>query len=116
MRIWKEKLDSKKHTDYMSSSWIGGMSVKKNKNNLVTEWVYFVQECSFTFQFVSLDQLDECIEYFSLKVLPSTIKQGIVLEHYWQRWFERLPKGLVAKKKKEKILKALKKARIEFSI
>ena len=114
MQIWKEQLDPKKHIDYMSSSWIGGIPAPKKKNNLIIEWVYFVKECNFTFQFISLTQLDECIEYFSLEIPPQTIRQEICLEHYWQRWFERLPKGLIAKRKKEKILKALKKARIEF--
>ena len=114
MQIWKEKLDPNKHTDFMTSSWIGGMEAEKSRDNLVVEWVYFVKECSFTFQFVSLEQLDKCIEYFSHEIPPNTIKPEVDLEHYWQRWYERLPKGLIARKKREKILKALEKAKSEF--
>ena len=114
MQVWKERLDPNKHIDFMTSSWIGGIEAKKSKNNLLSEWVYFVKECGFTFQFVSLEQLDECIEYFSREILPNTIKPEIYLERYWQKWYERLPKGLVAKKKRIKMLKALKKAKDEF--
>jgi hypothetical protein len=35
-------------------------------------------------------------------------------EHYWQRWYERLPKGLLAEPKRQKVIKALQNALSEF--
>ena len=73
-----------------------------------------MKECSFTFQFVNLEQLDKAIAYLSKKVHPSTWEFNDGLEHYWQRWYERLPKGLAGGTKRERILKALVRARRTF--
>lgn len=80
-----------------------------------TPWVYFVRECSFTFQFVALEQLKECLDWFEQKIHPSSREYNNGLEHYWQLWYERLPKGLTRESKRIKIVKALKKAHEEFS-
>ncbi len=81
------------------------------RNKIEQEWVCFVKECTFTFQFRPLDQRDEMINYFSVKTHPSTRKTHNGLEHYWQSWRERLPTGLVKEPKRLKILKALRKAK-----
>ena len=109
---WKEKTDPEVHIDYMSTTHIDGMSVKSSAER--GEWVYFVRECSFTFQFVSLNQLEAAKNYFLLKVHPSTRSFNNGLEHYWQKWFERLPAGLNGGTKRERLLKALGKALEEF--
>jgi hypothetical protein len=110
---WKEKADPAKHLDLMSASGIGGINIDCDANK-TDKWVYFVKECSFTFQFVNLEQLDEAIEYFNKKVHQSTREYNNGLEHYWQRWYERLPKGLTGGTKRERILKAWVRARETF--
>jgi hypothetical protein len=110
---WKEVADREKHIDYMSTTHIGGINIDF-EGNKTDKWVYFVKECSFTFQFVNFEQLDMMIEYFSAKIHPSRRKYNNGLEHYWQYWYERLPKGLIGGTKRERILKALLKARDEF--
>lgn len=109
---WKEKTDFETHVDYMSTTHIQGLSIESSPER--GEWVYFVRECSFTFQFVSLKQLEKAKEYFSQKIHPSTRKFNNGYEHYWQLWFERLPAGLIGGTKRERILKALEKALIDF--
>jgi hypothetical protein len=73
-------------------------------------WVYFVRECSFTFQFATVDQIRECRDYFASRLHRARRLPGITLEHYWQRWFERLPPGLIAEPKRDRVLKALERA------
>jgi len=115
-RIWKEKLDIKKHRDQMSTADIGGVVPKRPRDTLLTPWVYFVEVASFTFQFHSLEQLREALNYFSKKTHPtSNDGYGRRYEHYWQRWYERLPKGLNREKSRKKIMIALKKAVTSFS-
>lgn len=109
---WKEKTDLAVHVDYMSTAHIQGISIESSGKK--GDWVYFVRECSFTFQFVSLEQLEAAISYFSLKVHPSTRRFNNGLEHYWQLWFERLPAGLTGGTKRIRILKALEKALNDF--
>ncbi|WP_343635188.1 hypothetical protein [Fluviicola sp.] len=110
---WKEKTNPEEHIDYMSTSHIGGFPIQNSSEK--GEWVYFVRECSFTFQFASIDQLKVAKAYFSMKVHPSTKRFNNGLEHYWQSWFERLPAGLIRGTKRVRILKALEKALQEFS-
>ncbi|MCP4213259.1 MAG: hypothetical protein GY765_01325 [bacterium] len=114
MKIWKEKLDPQKHKDYMSSYWIGGDDIKAPKDNLIDSWIFFVKECGFTFQFTSIAQLDECLNYFSQKVHASTRREHDGLEYDWQAWYERLPGGLIKNSKREKILKSLEAAKEKF--
>lgn len=113
-RHWREKLDSKKHRDYMVSVGDGGIPIKPPKDNLIDRYVYFVEVVGFTFQFSSIAQAYEALEYCQKKVHPSTLTPGIFLEHYWQKWFERLPKGLLRGSKREKVIKALTKAIANF--
>ena len=115
MRIWKEKADPKRHADFMSTSHVGGFPLEAQRDNLLESWVYFVTVEGFTFQFVKIEQIKEAKAYFSQKTHKSTITPGIHLEHYWQNWYERLPKGLTKNSKRQKILKALEQALSEFS-
>ncbi|MBK6699944.1 MAG: hypothetical protein IPG55_08585 [Saprospiraceae bacterium] len=109
---WKEKTDPTKHVDFMSSTHLGGIGIEGSKEK--GAWVYFVRECSFTFQFASLRQLKVASDYFSKTVHPSTRRKHDGLEHYWQFWYEKLPKGLIGGSKREKVHKALTKALMEF--
>lgn len=104
-KIWKEPLDVERHRDFISGAQdAGGVPINKKSSD---GWVYFVRECGFIFQFASLEQLRQALDYFSTTVHPPNRVPGISLEHYWQRWFERLPPGLTGGQKRVRISKAL---------
>jgi hypothetical protein len=110
--MWREQLDPTRHRDFMVGHQdAGGVPIEPRASD---GWVYFVRECSFTFSFMSIAQLRECREYFSARLHPSHRVPGVYLEHYWQRWFERLPAGLIADPKRSRILKALDRALVMF--
>lgn len=121
-KSWKEKFDPAKHRDFMSTSHVGGflpgdgLGGLDNSHPLMQmHWVYFVREGDFTFQFHSLAQMRECLNYFEADTHPSTMLPSITLEHYWQRWFERLPAGLRSGRRKVRIIKALRDALTRLS-
>jgi hypothetical protein len=111
-RIWREQLDLERHRDFMAGADDGGRPIDPLSSD---GWVYCVRECSFTFQFATVDQIQQCRDYFAAKLHPARRKPGVSLEHYWQLWFERLPPGLLAESKRLRVLKALEKALIQFS-
>ena len=114
-RIWKERCDPSKHRDFMTGHQdAGGRPVEAARDNLIEKWVYFVHAASFTFQFHSVAQIEEAKEYFITKIHPARREPNEGLEHYWQRWFERLPPGLQGEAKRKKITKALEQAISEF--
>ena len=108
-KVWKEKFDPIKHQDQMDSLGHIGLA-EFAKDNLREAWVYFAHECNFTFIFMNLDQVEDCLDYFSKKIHPST-KTDIGAADHWemQRWFERLPGQLKSEKNRLKILKVLQK-------
>jgi len=121
-KIWKEPFDASRHRDFMTTSHTGGFLPGDGSGGLDHEHplmqphsVYFVREGDFTFQFHSLDQLRECLEYFSAQVHESTRTPGPILEHYWNLWFERLPSGLMSGQRKQRIVKALTRALERFT-
>ncbi len=109
---WKEIANPAIHTDFMSTSWVGGIPAKADRK-LTIQYVYFVRECSFTFQFSTIEQIEMMIAHFEKKIHASD-RSFNGLEHYWQKWYERLPGGLLKGAKRGKILKALKKALADF--
>ncbi|HLU08313.1 MAG TPA: hypothetical protein VK003_01495 [Oceanobacillus sp.] len=119
-RIWKEKLDLERHRDYMRYPFARGSHrnaiPKAPPDKLIEKWVYFVDVCSFTFQFHSIEQIQECLDYFSQKPIPSSGKSGgKQLEPYWRAWHERLPMWLKEEPKRQKVVKALERALTEFA-
>lgn len=113
-RHWREQLDPNRHSDHMNTR-IGGLPVDPPRDRLVEKWVYFVEVTSFTFQFQSVDQLQQCLEYFKQKIHPTSRLHGVDLEHHWQRWFERLPQWLFEESKRVKVVTALQYAAKDFS-
>lgn len=111
-QIWKELYDPIRHRDFMTGyqgpGGVGGLDFPRD--NLIDKWVYFVREASFTFQFHSVQQIEEARAYFNQTVHPARRQPGHELEHCWQRWFERLPAGLNGGTKRLKVLRALDEA------
>lgn len=112
-RHWREQLDPARHADQMTIH-IGGFPVDPPRDRLIEKWVYFVDVASFTFQFQSLDQLQQCLEFFKQKIHPTSRQPDVHLEHYWQRWFEKLPQWLFEESKRTKVITALEQAAKDF--
>jgi hypothetical protein len=114
-RIWKESVDPTRHVDYMATTHVGGFPVDPSPDRLIEREVYFVEVCGFTFQFQSLDQVHEALAHFEQKIHPTSRWPGITLEHYWQRWYERLPQWLLEEPKRRRVVAALRRAADTFS-
>jgi hypothetical protein len=74
-----------------------------------------VNVCSFTFYFETREEIESYISFFEKRTHPSSrlpIAEGTDRFDRWhsQRWFERLPLYLQEEPKREKVLKALRKA------
>ena len=113
-RHWIEPLDPDRHVDFMSSTHVGGRPADCARSD--SKDVFFVAVSGFTFQFANLDQLRECLDWFRTKTHPSSRLPDVTLEHYWQRWHERLPKGITKEPKRQKVVKALENALTDFSV
>lgn len=113
-RHWIEQFDSERHRDFMSSRWVDG--IPTDAELTCSTDVFFVAVAGFTFQFATLDQLHECLDWFRVKIHPSSRESGHNLEHYWQRWHERLPKGITKEPKRQKVVKALENALADFAV
>jgi hypothetical protein len=119
-RFWKERYASSRHSNKMKGECDGvhqcdcGLTPR---DNLLVQWVYFVNVCQFDFQFLSLRQLEVCLEYFRKK-FPGSSRISIGAADHWevQRWFERLPKGLRREPNRLKIVKALERALTAFTM
>jgi hypothetical protein len=109
-RWWTEPLDPNRHRDFMSTCHIGGLPIEPPRDRLIERRVYFVEVAGFTFQFASLDQLSEALTYFEAKVHRSSRVPDVSLEHYWQRWFERLPQWLSEEPRKTRVVAGLSRA------
>jgi hypothetical protein len=104
MTHWKEPINER-HRDYVSGSQdAGGVPIDRSISD---GWVYFVRVCAFTFSFANLDQLREAIQYFGQTIHAARRSPGCRLEHYWQRWFERLPPGLIGGSKRARVRRGL---------
>jgi hypothetical protein len=104
---------------------------------VLAQKIYFVEVCSFTFRFNTIEQMKETLIYFEQKTHPSSrlpneewinrearqnpknYRQNI--ENFMrcergeiQRWFERLPMWLYEEPKRQKIVKVLRQAIKEF--
>ncbi len=114
-RFWKERYDSREHENMMwgriDGVWEPQSQDLTSKDNLLVRWVYFVNVCQLDFQFMSLRQLEVCLDYFRQKNRGSSrIKLGSADHWEVQRWFERLPKGVRREPNRLKIVKALETA------
>ena len=109
-QIWKERLNPEKHRDFMTEAQeAGGRPVEQPRDNLLEKWVYFVQTPDCQLQFIERDHALEAKCYFEQKIHPARREWNNGLEHYWQRWFERLPAGIHRDPNRERMLDALNK-------
>ncbi len=118
-RFWKERYASNRHSNKMKGECDGVRQCDCGltpRDNLLVQWVYFVNVCQFDFQFLSLRQLEVCLEYFRKKI-PGSSRVDIGAADHWevQRWYERLPTGLRREPNRLKIVNALERASIAFA-
>lgn len=113
-RHWREPLDPDRHTDWMSTNEVGGRPAEAPRDPLIEAWVYVVEVDGFRFEFVSLEQARECRDYFDAAPGPTRSPDANPHEHYWQRWFERLPAGITAAPERARVRTALDRMLTEF--
>ena len=113
-RIRKEPYDSVKHHVVPIEYW-GNTDDHLRAPGLIPKDVVMVHVASFTFQFMSVQQLRDCLFFSEQKIHPSgrwprpaETLAGIHGEA--QRWFERLPMHLLEEPKRRKVLEALTRA------
>jgi hypothetical protein len=111
---WREPLDPKRHRDWLSPG-IGGEARTAANDSLIPQWAYFVRAAGFTFEFAHLFGLVQAILRFSQKTRASSAWGGRVMQHEWQDWFDRLPKGLTREERRVEVLKSLNEAFDDFS-
>jgi hypothetical protein len=107
-RIWKEPYDSAKHHVVPIEYW-GNADDRVRAPGLIPKDVVAVHVASSTFQFMSVQQLRDCLSFFEQKIHPSSRRPmpaetlaGIHGEA--QRWFERLPMHLLEEPKRRKVV------------
>jgi hypothetical protein len=94
---------------------------KSSNPTLIPEWVYFVNVCSFTFKFDSVDQIKLYIDFYSRKIHPTSRvyvgDEAVLRCHRYQvqRWYERLPLYLRKEGKRQRVVKALEQALEKFA-
>ncbi|MEJ2613201.1 MAG: hypothetical protein P8179_24910 [Candidatus Thiodiazotropha sp.] len=111
MAIWKEKYIKGHHGNAMYGSEAPGFETRSEYDNIRDNWVYFIEACGFTFQFLNVAQLSECLAYYEIKNAGSTREEIGAADHWEvQRWYERLPLYLREETKRIKVVKVLKKA------
>ncbi len=66
---------------------------------------------SFTFRFISSDQLRDCLAYYERRTHPSSMRTIGSADHWEaQRWFERLLMYLLEEPRRLKVVKAVRRA------
>jgi len=85
-------------------------------------WIYYVSVCGFTFSFFSTSMIRGYIEFYSLKILPTSRFSGVspfsdgpaASIGDGQTRFERLPGHLRKENKRTRVVKALERALLDF--
>jgi hypothetical protein len=108
MNIWKEPFDSDRHQDRMDS--VGHRAYAADPHGSIrTHWIYFAKVASFTFEFMSLDQVRECLVYFEQRLHPSSRVSPGGADHWEvQRWYDRLPGHLKSDRDRPDVIRSLK--------
>jgi hypothetical protein len=108
MKIWKEPFDPARHQDRMDSFKHVGHAADPH-GSIREHWVYFAEVAGFTFEFMSLDQVRECLGYFERRLHP-TSRVDIGSADHWevQRWYERIPGHLKSDRDRPGVVRTLK--------
>ena len=96
----------------------------KLQPSLDVSWLYYVKVFGFTFEFGSLEQIQEYIDFYSIKIHPSSRSADHCLPNsglfspldHWERQtkFDKLPLHLREETKREKVVQALSQAQTTF--
>jgi len=78
-------------------------------SSIRTHWIYFAEVAGFTFEFMSLSQVRECLAYFEQRLHPSS-RLDIGAADHWevQRWYERIPGRLKSGQDRPVVVRALR--------
>ena len=107
-RIWVEEFQG---SGVPFEYWKQIPVLSASAGNLVQKKMMLVAVASFTFRFISADQISECLAYYESKTRPSSMRPTGGMSHWEnQRWFEQLPMYLLEEPKREKVVKALRRA------
>jgi hypothetical protein len=108
-RIWTETYRPEKHS--APAKYAGSLNDHYRAPSLLPKDVLLVNVASFTFRFLTTQQLRECLAYFNSKTHPSS-RVAIGAADHWevQRWFEQLPMYLLEEPKRRKVVAALSEA------
>src|SRR6516165_5505181 len=88
-RMWREASDGRRFGDRTSEA------IPSYARSLVKREVICVHVCSFTFRFVSKEEIHEYIDFFEAKTHPSSrVPENLLPDssfRHWhsQRWYER---------------------------
>ena len=109
-RIWKEPNDGVRYGDEPAEA-----PLPKHARGLRKREYMCVHVCSFTFRFESKLKIRKYIAFYERKIHPSgrlRTTPGMDRFERWhfQRWHERLPLYLRERGKRERVVKALRKA------
>ncbi|WP_116812398.1 hypothetical protein [Steroidobacter cummioxidans] len=108
MNIWKERFDPERHVDKMDPRRHADYAADPHRA-LRAHWVYFAEVSGFTFEFMSLDQVRECLTYFERRLHPSSrIDLGAADHWEVQRWYERIPGHLKSDRNRPEVVRILK--------
>ena len=121
-RISKEKRSGGDH-HWKAPGQVRRRREQASKNpTLIPQDDIVVRVASFTFRFVSVEHLRDCLAYFQKKTHPSgrypSKRLASEIGPEWrklrgwevERWYERLPMYLLEEPKRQKVVKALEKA------
>ena len=120
--FWSEKFDPDKHHDAMWPVPGVPQGDRWRTASLQTHTVYFVRVCSFTFEFHSTEQIEECLRFFAQKIRRSSRRDvrgsdlhPTEVHSLTQRWHDRLPMHLLEERRRLPIVRALTQALQEFT-
>mgnify|MGYP000418451372 CR=1 FL=1 len=101
-RIWTEDFDDSRHVNHMPEI---DDEIDANAS------VIIIEVGKFKLEFLSILQLKAAIEYFQSPLGSSRISASGGDHWEFQPWQSRLPKGIINKHNRTKVLKALISAR-----
>jgi hypothetical protein len=69
-KYWTEPFDPEQHVDHFRN---GGAGIRAREQGALQ---YFVRVVGFTFEFTSVDQVRECLAWFSIAIHPHHVNRS----------------------------------------